>query len=233
MTGGAVAVGPRIESAGTMDTTLTVLFNGQTKPEILMQHTSDRSNVITFLSPLTFNQHFLSAFIGEETPCAALGIVETAGKEKGFIALKVEWKIGSLQRGFDLSTDLFGSGDFAMLHLVFNFGIDHVYDVLLNLGAAATKRVLSVWKETGDHCFFIFQGRDLTAFHQILSPQWNEHNYFGIMENVVSPQSRYDSAVASFKNKKMVHGLLFDVKYQDREEFLDLKANRFEVRPAG
>lgn len=197
-----------------------------------MQNTNGPSNVITFLPPLTFNEHFLRAFTGEDAPCAALGIVETAGKEKGFIALKTEREISNQQSGFDLGTELLGNDNFAMLHLVFNFGSDHVYDVLLNLGAAATKRVLSVWKETGDYFFFVFKGGGLTAFHQSLGRQWNEHNYFGIIENADSPQSRYDGAVESFKNNKMAHGLFFDLKYQDREEFLDLKENRFEVKPA-
>jgi hypothetical protein len=30
----------------------------------------------------------------------------------------------------------------------------------------------------------------------------------------------------------MGHGAFLDLKYQDRVEFLDLKENRFEVKPA-
>lgn len=67
-----------------------------------MQNTNGPSNVITFLPPLTFNEHFLRAFTGEDAPCAALGIVETAGKEKGFIALKTEREISNQQSGFNL-----------------------------------------------------------------------------------------------------------------------------------
>jgi hypothetical protein len=197
-----------------------------------MQNTSGRSNVVTFLPPLTFNGHFLDVFIREDAPCAALGIVETAGEEKGFIALKAEGEIGNLQRGFDLGTELLGNDSFAMLHLILNFSHDHIYDMLLNLGAAATKRVLSVWKATGDYFFFVFYGGSLTAFHQSIGDQWYEYNYFGVMENANHTQSRYDGAVESFKNKKIGHGAFLDLKYQDRVEFLDLKENRFEVKPA-
>ncbi|MGD9249281.1 MAG: hypothetical protein PVI60_15050 [Desulfobacteraceae bacterium] len=197
-----------------------------------MQNSNGPSNAITFLHPLTFNEYFIRSLTAEDVPCAAVGIVETAGKEKGFIALKTEGQISNQQSGFDLGTELLGNDNFAMLHLVLDFGGDHIYDVLLNLGAPATKRVLSVWKETGDYFFFVFKGGGLTAFHQSLGQQWSEHNYFGIIENADSPQSRYDGAVEAFRKNKMAHGLFFDLKYQDREEFLDLKENRFEVKPA-
>jgi hypothetical protein len=201
-------------------------------PDTLRKNTSGKSNVITFLPPLTFNEHFLRAFTAEDAPCAALGIVETAGKENGFIALRTEGEIGNQQGGFELGTELLGNDSFAMLHLILNFSNDHVYDVLLNLGAAATKRVMRVWEATGDYFFFVFKDGGMTAFHQKIDEPWYEYNYFGVMENADKTQPRYDGAVDSFKNNRMEHGLFLDLNYQNRVDFLDLKDNRFEVKPA-
>jgi hypothetical protein len=52
------------------------------------------------------------------------------------------------------------------------------------------------------------------------------------MENADSPQSRYGGAVEAFKNSSMAQGVFLYLNYQNRVEFLDLKENRFEAKPA-
>lgn len=197
-----------------------------------MQATTDQSKVITLLAPLTFNTLFLQSFVAEAPPCAALGIVETARRQKGFIALKTQKEITDYQHGFDLGIQLLGKGDgCAVLHLIFNFSNESIYDVLLNLGATATKRVLKVWKQTNDYFFFVFQNGGLTAFHQKIGGQWYEHNYFEIMDKSDNTAMQYDRAVQSFKRNHWAHGTLLNLKYQENPDFLDLKENRFEVTP--
>jgi hypothetical protein len=190
-----------------------------------------KSNVITFLPPLTFNGLFLRSFVNEEPPCAALGVVETAGREKGFIALKAEKEISNYHEGFDLGTQLLGNNGFAVLHMILNFNEDNVYDVLLNPGAPATKRVMRLWKETRDYFFFVIKDGGLTAFHQELDTSWYEYDYFGVMELSKNTESQYDRAVRSFKKNKMGHGTFLYMNYQDNTEFLNLKENRFEAKP--
>ncbi len=205
--------------------------NAQPPPETATKAPHGKSNVITFLPPLTFNELFLRSFINEDPPCAALGVVETAGRKKGFIALKAEKEITNYSEGFDLGTQLLGNDRFAVLHMILNFSDDNIYDVLLNLGAAATKRVLRLWKETGDYFFFVMKDSGLTAFHQKIDTPWYEYNYFGIMERSKSTESQYDRAVQSFRRNNMGHGAYLYMNYQDNTDFLDLKDNRFEARP--
>ncbi len=192
---------------------------------------NDQSNVITFLPPLVFNQHFIENFVQEKPPCAALGIVETKGQEKGFIAIKTENDMGDHQGGFDLGTQLLGSDDFAMLHLVLNFNQDNIYDIVLNLNSDVTKRVLKVWEKTGDHFFFVFNdGGGLIAFSQEIGQAWYDYSYFEKIGNAKNSTSRYDRAVQAFKKSKMQHGIFLNLCFQDNPDFLDLTEQRFEVK---
>lgn len=193
---------------------------------------TDRSNIITLLPPLTFNRLFLESFFDEEAPCAALGVVEIRKQEKGFIALKAEKELGDYQQGFELGTQLLGGDRFAMLHLVFNFRDSNIYDVLLNLGAPATKRVLRAWQETEDYFFFVFKDGGLTAFHNTIGSEWHEYNYFEVMEKSSASESQYESGVQAFNRKKMGRGIYLDLHYQDNTDFIDLMENRFEARPS-
>jgi hypothetical protein len=192
---------------------------------------TDRSNVISFLPPLTFNKLFLASFINEEAPCAALGIVETRKQEKGFIALKAEKELGDYEQGFDLGTELLGNDRFAVLHLILNFSENNTYDVLLNLGAAATKRVLRAWQETGDYFFFVFKDGGLTAFHQSIGDEWHAYHYFDVMKNSNTTESQYASAVQALNRKSLGHGTYLDLHYQNNTDFIDLSENRFETKP--
>lgn len=195
-----------------------------------MKKSDVKSNVIAFLPPLTFNRHFLHRFVNEDPPCAALGIVETAGKQKGFIALRAEKEITNYHAGFDLGTQMLGNNGFAMLHLIFDFGDAQIFDVLLNLGAAATKRVLSVWKLTGDYFFFVFKDGGLTAFHQIIGAAWYDYNYFGVIAKSENSEAQYDRAVQAFRSSKAGHGIHLVLNYQNDTGLLDLKEDRFEVK---
>lgn len=205
--------------------------NAQTPPETPTKAPPGRSNVITLLPPLAFNELFLRSFINEEPPFAALGAVEMAGRERGFIALKAEKEITKYHGGFDLETQLLGNDRFAVLHMILNFRDDNIYDVLLDLGATATKRVLRLWKETGDYFFFVIKDGGLTAFHQKVYGSWYEYDYFGLMENSKNTESQYDKALQSFRKNKMGHGTFLYMNYQNNTEFLNLKENRFEYKP--
>ncbi len=189
-----------------------------------------QSNVITFLPPMIFNRYFIENFVQEKPPCAALGIVETKGQEKGFIAIKTENDMGDHQGGFDLGTQLLGSDDFAMLHLILNFNQDNIYDILLNLNSDVTKRVLKVWEKTGDYFFFVFNDGGLIAFSQEIGQGWYDYNYFEKIEKAKNSTSRYDGAVQAFKRNKMQHGIFLNLSFQNNTDFLDLKEQRFEVK---
>ena len=190
------------------------------------------TNIIKFLPPMTFNRNFIANFVEQPAPCAALGIIETAGKQKGFLAFKpdVVFDDAVVQNGFDLGTELLGNDKFSILHLILNFENQHVYDVLLNLNAPVVKQVLKIWETTGDHFFFAFRDNGFTAFDQTLQPAWYEHNYFGMMENATNTTEEYETMVNSFKNSDMMHGKYIDLVFQDKIEFMDLSAEKFEVK---
>jgi len=187
--------------------------------------------MVSFLPSLTFNELFLQSFLNEEAPCAALGIVEVSKQEKGFIALKADEVVDDYERGFELGTQLLGNDRFAMLNLVFNFRDNNVYDVLLDLGAPATKRVLRAWEETGDYFFFVIREGSLNGFHNTIGSEWYEYDYFEVMANANTTESQYYSVVRAFHRKNSGRGTYLNLHYQYNTGFLDLKDNRFEARP--
>ena len=133
------------------------------------------SNIIKFLPPMTLNTNFIDHFVDQASPCAALGLVEVAGRQKGFLALKPTKEFSSTtgQNGFELGTELLGNPKVYVLHLILNFDNDHIYDVFLNLTSPVVKTVLQVWKETNDHFFFVFNGAGLHLTRFLAKPGIN------------------------------------------------------------
>lgn len=190
-----------------------------------------KSNIIKFLPPMAFDKKFISSFVSEKRPCAALGIVEIAGQQKGFLAFKPDnnFSESTGQNGFDLGSELLGNDNFATLHLILNFDNTHVYDVFLNLNSPVVKKVLKVWEKTGDHFFFAFRENAFTAFDQTIGEPWYKDSYFKMAEKATNTLSKYEEVVGSIKNSDMVHGTYIDLVFQDEIEFLDLK-DRFEIK---
>jgi hypothetical protein len=193
---------------------------------------NNRSNVINFLPPMTFNKNFITNFVEESTPCATLGIVEIAGQQKGFLAFKADKVFSESvgQNGFELGSELLGTDEFAVLHLILNFDTEHIYDVFLNLNSPVVKNVLKVWERTNDHFFFAFRENGLTAFDQTLGEAWHNDNYFRITEKATNTISQYEKAVDTIKNSDMLHGNYLDMIFQDKVEYLNLNESRFEVQ---
>jgi hypothetical protein len=181
---------------------------------------------------MTFNKNFISKFTGENRPCAALGIVEIAAQQKGFLAIKPEkaFSESTGQNGFDLGSELLGNSTVTILHLILNFDDDHIYDVFFNLNSPVVKNVLKVWQKTDDHFFFAFGENGFTAFDQTLGEAWHRDNYFGRIEEATNTVSQYENAVNAIKNTDMVHGDYLDLVFQNEVELLDLKKHRFEVK---
>ncbi|MCP3875187.1 MAG: hypothetical protein GY699_18790, partial [Desulfobacteraceae bacterium] len=182
------------------------------------------SNIIKFLPPMTFNKNFISKFIGEKRSCAALGIVETSGQQKGFLAFKPDkgFNTSTGQNGFELGSGLLGTSKIAILHLVLNFDNEYIYDILLNLNSPVVRNVLKVWEKTDDHFFFAFGDSGFTAFDQTLGEAWRKDNYFGMLERATNTVSQYEDTVNALKNTDMLFGTHIDLIFQDEVEFLDL-----------
>ena len=193
----------------------------------------NKSNIIKFLPPMAFNHKFIEKFIEESIPCAALGIVETAGMQKGFLAFKpdMEFTASTGQNGFDLGSELLGTSSFATLHFILNFGGEHIYDIFFNLNSPVVKRVSRVWEQTGEYFFFAFHEGGFTAFNQTLENEWYEYNYFGMIEKATNTDSAYENAVDKIiKRKDMLHGKPIHLVFQDDVDLLDLTEHRFEIK---
>ncbi|MCP3942420.1 MAG: hypothetical protein GY710_13160 [Desulfobacteraceae bacterium] len=158
--------------------------------------------------------------------------MEIAGQKKGFLAFKPteDFTSATGQNGFELGTELVGNKNLSILHMILSFGDDHVYDIFLNLTSPVVRDVLKVWEETKDHFFFAFLGNSFTAFDQTLGEAWYRDNYFQTMDKANYTEARYQGAVDALKDGDLVQGRHIDLIFQNETEFLDLTANRFEVK---
>ena len=189
-----------------------------------------QSNVITLLPPLVFNQSFFDSFGEQESPCAALGLVEIRKKETGFIAIKTGQTINSAN-GFELGAQLLGSKDFAMLHLIFSFGQGWgTYDVLLNLNTPAAKKAMSVWEKTGEYFFFVFHDSGMAAFNNKIGQEWHDYNFFEFTEKANNSASQFERAEKRFTESDIPHGTYLDMVFLNNSDFLDLSQDRLELK---
>ncbi len=190
----------------------------------------DNDNIIRFLPPMSFNKNFMYNFVEAAMPCASLGIVETEGQKKGFLAIKTEEPLSEfdIQNGFDLGSQLMGKGNTIGLHLILNFGPSDIYDVVLNLSAPVTRQVMELWEDTKDYFFLAFTDSSFTAFRQTVGNDWFYYDYFSKMREADNTVLEYKE-LAKLVQKTSLHGKYIGTIFQDRVEFLSID-EKFEVK---
>ncbi len=187
-------------------------------------------NVIRFLPPMSFNKDFIYNFVKAEMPCVSLGIVETEGQKKGFLAIKTEEPLNEsdIKNGFNLGSQLMGKGDTVALHLILNFGPSGIYDVVLNLNTPVTRQVMELWESTKDYFFLAFTDNSFAAFRQTVGDDWFHYGYFAKMKEANHTVLEYKDLVRSIQ-KNSLYGKYIDTIFQDRVEYLNLD-DKFEVK---
>jgi len=105
------------------------------------------------LPKLTVNRQFMAAFLAEQAPCLALGLVEEGIGRCALIALRLNQAIPRevSAAGFRFGHALLGTSRWEVVHFAFEFYGFATYNVLINPSDPVARPVLSTMVETGDY----------------------------------------------------------------------------------
>jgi hypothetical protein len=123
------------------------------------------------LPELAVNRPFISAFLAEEPPCLALGMVEEGVSRCALVALRPEQALPRQisAAGFSFGHALFGGDTWTVVHFAFAFYGFATYHVLINPSDPVAQSVLHAMVTTGDYFFFALDGdRCTTAFRSAI-----------------------------------------------------------------
>ena len=193
------------------------------------------SNVTRLPVPLTFNELFLHSFVNEEPPCAALGLVEEAAQTRGFVAIQINESVPTrtAQSGFDFGYELLGNDRCQLIHFILKFEGFGTYDILLNPNNPLVRRVVDVMRETAQYFFFVFEEGGVTAFQQTMGQEGLDwfNEYGNVVHTATTTPQEYERGLQrSTEDDSFLYGEPLDWVCRENTEFLDLRANRFEVR---
>jgi hypothetical protein len=189
------------------------------------------------LPALVVNRPFMSAFLAEEPPCLALGMVREGDSRRAMVALRLDRALPRQVStgGFSFGHALFGSGTRAVVHFAFAFYGFATYNVLINPSDPVAQAVLDAMVTTGDHFFFALDGdRRATAFRSEIG----SGNLAGLKANMhrirgsATTDAQYHQAVAQFRKRPEPPGTLLSWVCRGQPEYLDLEQDRLVLRPA-
>lgn len=190
------------------------------------------------LPPLVLNRTFVRDFIDADTPCFALGLVETDNRQTGFLALRLQESIPPAvsNQGFNFGHQLLGNDTYEVIQFAFEFYGFQTCKVLVNPNNPLVQNVLTTMIEQGDYFFFAIdadRGRN-TVFRSELGEEpmlYLKKNLKRIQQSTTSDR-QYQKALSSFKSSTDPEGLILDWVCRDNPSYLDLTEDRLELTPA-
>jgi len=189
------------------------------------------------LPKLTVNRQFMAAFLAEQAPCLALGLVEEGIGRCALIALRLNQAIPRevSAAGFRFGHALLGTSRWEEVHFAFEFYGFATYNVLINPSDPVARPVLSTMVETGDYFFLALDSdRGATAFRSEIGAG----NVAALKANMsriqglATTDAQYRQAVSQFERHPEPPGTLLAWVCQDNTEYLDLARDRLVLSPA-
>jgi hypothetical protein len=184
---------------------------------------------------LAVNRSFMSAFLAEDPPCLALGMVEEGTSRCALLALRLDQVLPrQVSAGFSFGHALFGSGTWEVVHFAFAFYGFATYNVLINPSEPVAQTVLDAMVTSGDYLFFALDGdRRATAFRSSI----RRDNLAGLKANMhrirgsATTDAQYRQAVTQFSKQPEPPGTLLSWVCRGQPEYLDLEQDRLVLRP--
>jgi hypothetical protein len=189
------------------------------------------------LPRLTINRRFMVAFLAEQTPCLALGLVEEGSDPCALIALRLNQALPRAvsAAGFRFGTAVLGARQWEVVHFAFEFYGFATYNVLINPSDPVARSVLTSMVETGDYFFFALDSdRQATAFRSDLGAA----NLAGLKANLsrlqqsATTDAQYRQAVSQFERHPDPPGPLLRWVCRDSMDSLDPAQDPLIMNPA-
>jgi hypothetical protein len=189
-----------------------------------------------FLPQVTLNKFFISELIKAENGSGAIGILETHGEKKGFIAIKPENPIPDsyTQKGINLGQQLLGkSNEKSIIRFSVEIYDYTQYHLLLNPNNSLVRKVLKLMDEANDIFYFIFNGSGLLTFRDDLSGLTKEqfNNNLNLINRATTTEDEYHDMLNYFREK--IEGIHLNWICGYNNNFIDLSKEeyRYELNP--
>jgi len=188
-------------------------------------------------SKLTVNRRFMAAFLAEQTPCLALGLVEEGIDPCALIALRLDVALPRAvsAAGFRFGNALLGTSSWEVVHFAFEFYGFATYNVLINPSDPVTRSVLTTMVETGEYFFLALDSdRHATAFRSDIGTA----NLAGLKANLsrlqrsTTTDAQYRQAVSQFEKHPEPPGTLLRWVCRHNMDYLDLTQDPLVMNPA-
>jgi hypothetical protein len=120
------------------------------------------------------------------------------------------------------------------VHFAFEFYGFQTYNVLVNPNNPIVQTVLATMVESGDYFFFAVSDGSATAFRSEIGPTdlAGLKTNFPRIRRSATTDAQYRRAVASFGKNPDPPGAMLHWVCRDRDDYLDLTRDRFELAPA-
>lgn len=190
------------------------------------------------LPELTVNQSFMIELVTADTPCFAIGLVESEGIEYGFLGFRSNDSIPPdiANAGFGFGHTLLGDDTFEVIHFAFDFYGYQNYNVLLNPNNSLVRKVLEVMLTHQNYFFFALDPNNgnATAFRAEIEQDTlrylriNQSRLFGSQ----TTDKQYQKAVINFSKTPNPKGVMLNWVCRDNLGYLDLSKDRMTLNPA-
>ncbi len=188
------------------------------------------------LPELTVNRHFMAEFLAAQTPCLALGLVDTAGSPCALVALRPDRVIPSMVSagGFSFGHSLLGAKAWEVVYFGFRFYEFVSYNALINPNNPIARAVLTTMVKTGDYFFFAIDSNQSTLAFR---PEIGMETLAGLQANLSRIQqsatsaAQYRAVVTQFSINPEPPGILLSWVCHDQPDALNLATDRLVLKP--
>ena len=189
------------------------------------------------LPTLTVNRPFIAEFVGSDTPCFTLGVVEVEDQECGLLALRPSERIPPEVSGigFSFGHSLYGSRTYEVIHFSFMFYGFQTYNVLVNPNNPLVQKVLDMMIASGDYFFFLVDADNhvVTFRSEIgndLLSELKSNN--ARLKSSVTTHEQYQKALTGFSKNPRPEGIMLNWVCRNGLKYLDLSEDRVDLFPS-
>lgn len=190
------------------------------------------------LPELILNRKFMTDFAKADALCFAMGLVETDGRETGFLAMRPEKAIPSefLSMGLAFGHRIIGGHGNMLCQFVFSIYGYKQYSAFVNPANRMVRDVLDIMVQQQDYFFFILNpdGR-ASAFRSDLG----EENLSGLSDNLpamyaaTTAHNTYEAAVEKFRKAPDPPGPVLNWVCRNNPAYFHLDTDPMVLPPAG
>lgn len=193
------------------------------------------STALPECADLALNRRFVNTLLDAKSPSCALGLIEEKGQLYGLVALRPDRSVPPTisDKGFELGHRVLGGDGFEVVQLTFEFRGFETYHVLLNPSSPVVRSVLERMIDSDDFFILVLGAGGVEVFRSDVGQDtlfWLQAFLPRLLASRTSAE-QYAKSLAAFCRDPSPPGRVLDWVCGDDTRFLDLSADRIELKP--